>query len=157
MDDQLCSAPIASFRATASMDHWEEFNDFVEQQASHFLGSGKQSYNLRLACEELVSNIIRHAGDHVLESPVILELRVFLLQRDHRPSLLIQISDDGPFYDPQIHQDRQIPAHLPAADRPIGGLGLFLVQQSVDLVEYAWINDMNTYRLYVALPQSASD
>jgi serine/threonine-protein kinase RsbW len=158
MDDQLSSAPIATFRAAASMDHWEEFNDFVERQASHYLGSGKQSYNLRLACEELVSNIIRHASDQVRQEPVALELSAYLAKReDHQPALMIRIRDDGPFFDPQIQKDRDIPTHLPAADRPIGGLGIFLVQQSVDLVDYAWIDQMNTYSLYVDLPQPSSD
>lgn len=149
MSDHSSSIPVATFEAEASMDHWEEFNHFIEAHASHYLGAGKQAYGLRLACEELFSNIIRHSTDGGSTSPVTLRLSVFVGGDAQQKSLMVQIRDSGPFFDPQLGLDRDIQAHLPAADRPIGGLGLFLVQQSVDRVDYAWIDQMNQYRLYV--------
>jgi anti-sigma regulatory factor (Ser/Thr protein kinase) len=68
---------------------------------------------------------------------------------------MIQIQDNGPFYDPHLEHERHIPSHLPAKHRPIGGLGLFLVQQSVDRLDYAWVEQKNRYRLYMALNQAA--
>ena len=35
MGDHHDTTPIASFEAQASMDHWEEFNDFVETKKTN--------------------------------------------------------------------------------------------------------------------------
>jgi anti-sigma regulatory factor (Ser/Thr protein kinase) len=137
---------IARCDAPASMDHWDQFNGFVEQQADVAFGACKTSYQLRLACEELLSNIIRHApGAHIwLEAYRYLE---------PAPGLLVQIEDNGPHFDPQLDAPRHIDITQPIDERPIGGLGLFLVQNSVDQLDYAWINDRNRYRLLVHQPQ----
>jgi anti-sigma regulatory factor (Ser/Thr protein kinase) len=138
------------------MDHWEKFNEFVELQANLFLGSGKRSYSLRLACEELLSNIIHHAVESKSQRSVTLELCAYLCT-DHNSnqSLTIQFQDDGAFFDPHFEVERQVDKDLPASDRPIGGLGLFLVQQSVDQVDYQWTGMANRYRLIMNLPVSA--
>jgi serine/threonine-protein kinase RsbW len=158
MGDHQASVPVAVFETEASMDQWEVLNEFVEQHANQHLGVGKQSYSLRLACEELFSNIIRHSRDDGRDTPVTLSLQFFLLhEEDDGSALMIQIQDNGPFFDPHLESDRVIPSHLSAADRPIGGLGLFLVQQSVDRLDYAWIDQKNCYRLFVNLNQATED
>jgi len=154
MGDQHDTIPIASFEAQATMDHWEQFNDFVEVHANQYLGLGKRSYGLRLACEELFSNIIRHSRDDDSIASVILRVNFFLSHDGCHRSLMIQIQDNGPCFDPHLETERDIPSHLPAQHRPIGGLGLFLVQQSVDRLDYAWHDQMNRYRLYMDLPQT---
>ena len=154
MGDHHDAIPIASIEAQASMDHWEQFNDFVEVHANQYLGLGKRSYGLRLACEELFSNIIRHSRSDDSITFVILRLDFFLCQDGDHQSLMIQIQDNGPYFDPHLEFDRDIPSHLPAQHRPIGGLGLFLVQQSVDRLEYAWHDQMNRYRLFMDLDQA---
>lgn len=134
--------PIAHCDAPASMDHWELLNGFVEEQAEAAFGPGKSAYQLRLACEELLSNIIRHApGAHIW-------LTAFRCA-DPMPGLLLQIEDDGPHFDPQFDQTREVDSELPIERRPIGGLGLFLVQNSVDQIDYSSINGHNRYRLMV--------
>lgn len=146
-------APLATLEVEASMDHWEELNDFIELYSNQQLGSGSRSYRLRLACEELFSNIIRHSGDEERTLPVLLTLRVFLLDEPDTTTktLMVEILDNGPLFDPQVDTDRVIPSHLPASDRPIGGLGLFLVQQSVDRLQYDCVESTNRYRLFVNL------
>jgi serine/threonine-protein kinase RsbW len=152
MDDPTRKELVSHFQATASMDHWEDFNEFIEQQANHFLEPGKRSYSLRLACEELLSNIIRHADASKPQQRVMLELKAYLcteINSDRK--LTIQFEDDGAFFDPHFDVDRQINKDLPASDRPIGGLGLFLVQQSVDQVNYQWADMKNQYQLTMKL------
>lgn len=133
---------IAHCDAPASMDHWELLNGFVEAQAEAACGLGKPAYQLRLACEELLSNIIRHAPRaHIW-------LTAFRCA-DPTPGLLLQIEDDGPHFDPRFDQPHDVDTELPMEQRPIGGLGLFLVQNSVDQLDYSWINGHNRYRLTV--------
>lgn len=143
---------LASIDAPASMDSWELFNGFVAEQAQHVLGEGKSGYQLRLACEELFSNIIRHATCQDSQ-PGCAHLWVRALrQRNPQPALVIELQDNGQPFDPHFEQARSIDTAQALEDRPIGGLGLFLVQRSVDRVEYARIGGHNRYRLFVDIP-----
>ena len=152
MADLDCLQPLASIDAPASMDHWEEFNGFVEQQAEALLGASKASYQLRLACEELFSNIIRHATCADSGASCAHLWVQILKTTEPKPELVVQLEDNGHPFDPQFDQRQAIDTARAIEDRPIGGLGLFLVQTSVDRVEYAWVNSRNRYRLFVALP-----
>lgn len=145
--------PIASISADASMDQWDTFNNFTNSQAIELLGPGKKSYNLRLACEELFSNIVRHAGSPSGPSNVKLSVSIFKNKSDTKAEnsteVMVQISDTGPFFDPNFQTPRTIDQSGSISKRTIGGLGLFLVQQSVDRAEYAWVNNTNRYRLFI--------
>ena len=144
--------PLASIDAPASMDHWEQFNGFVEQQAEDLLGATKAAYQLRLACEELFSNIIRHATCADSGASCAHLWVQVLTTTQPKPTLVLQLEDNGHPFDPQFDQRQAIDTARAIEDRPIGGLGLFLVQTSVDRVEYAWVNAHNRYRLFVAIP-----
>ena len=152
MADLDCLQPLASIDAPASMDHWEQFNGFVEQQAQALLGASKASYQLRLACEELFSNIIRHATCADSGASCAHLWVQILKTTEPKPELVVQLEDNGHPFDPQFDQRQAIDTARAIEDRPIGGLGLFLVQTSVDRVEYAWVNSRNRYRLFVAIP-----
>ena len=156
MADDPSLNPIAACDAPASMDSWELFNGFVEEQSDAVLGGSQASYKLRLACEELLSNMIRHAicdADGLIQTHLwVRALRV----AEPQPGLVIELEDNGAHFDPQFDRPREIDTDLAIQDRPIGGLGLFLVQQSVDRVEYARVDGRNRYRLFVDLPSPAN-
>lgn len=154
MEPDLSADLIASFDSPASMDSWDALIGFIETQANSLLGEGAANYRLRLACEELLSNTIRHAqwlGPGSTQAQPHIWLRVIRCGGSS-PELLVEIDDRGSHFDPQIQQPRTVDSHLPIDDRPVGGLGLFLVQQSVDRVEYLWTGECNRYRLFVKLP-----
>lgn len=158
MADLDCLQPLASIDAPASMDNWELFNGFVEQESEVHLGANRAAYQLRLACEELFSNIIRHAtcadsGD----SCVHLWLQTLTTTRG-QPALVVQLEDNGHPFDPQFENRQSIDTDAAIEDRPIGGLGLFLVQQSVDRAVYDLVEGRNRYRLFVNLssPESSA-
>ena len=152
--------PLASLEREAVMESWEEIQTFVADHGEQLLGSGPALYKLRLATEELLSNVIRHApvGHSAVQAEahptVHLSLTFLRGELQGKPALVLQLQDNGPAFDPQLEQERRIDTSQPIEDRPIGGLGLFLVQQSVDHVEYAWLNQRNSYRLFMLLPES---
>jgi anti-sigma regulatory factor (Ser/Thr protein kinase) len=49
--------------------------------------------------------------------------------------MTVVISDEGKPYDPTQKEDPDI--NLPVEDRPIGGLGIFLIRQIMDEVKYS--------------------
>ena len=55
------------------------------------------------------------------------------------------ISDSGIPFDPTTKEDAD--TSLSAEDRPIGGLGIFLVRQLMDTINYERIDGKNVLRL----------
>jgi len=86
-------------------------------------------YLARLVVEELVSNAIKYAYDDDLHHEIELHTEV---QDD---VFTLSIHDDGHPFDPNSLPDPD--TSLPAAERPIGGLGLYLVRSMSDSMEYS--------------------
>ena len=102
--------------------------DAVENFGSHAGLSSDLTYRLTLSLDEIVSNVIRHGysdtNDHVVE----VRLSV------HDGVVTSVIEDDGHPYDP-----RESPApdlSMPVEQRGPGGLGIFLVKQMMDSIDY---------------------
>lgn len=134
------------------MESWDLLMDFIENQSNQNLQDSKQVYGMRLAGEEILSNIIReiHESTETLESHLIwITSQIFLL--GNKAWFEIVIEDNGPQFDPNLQTPREIQASTPVNERPIGGLGLFLVQQSVDQATYEWVNQRNCYQLRILL------
>lgn len=86
----------------------------------------KVAYRLRLAVDEIATNAVVH-GHAELNPPGVLQVLAEL--GPHALSIILE--DTGDPYDPR---QAPRPEHLdqPLEDRPIGGLGVYLVLQGVD-------------------------
>lgn len=93
------------------------------------------TFKVNLALEELVINIMDYGfegGDH--------EIEITLISEDHR--LILEISDTGKPFDPLT--EAPVPdVDAPMEDRPIGGLGIYLVRNMMDDMQYRRENDRN--------------
>ncbi|HJZ57240.1 MAG TPA: anti-sigma regulatory factor [Gemmataceae bacterium] len=139
-----------SLSVPTTLDSLEEIAAFV-QAAAEAAGLGQQAhYRLRLATDELVTNIITH-GYKGAAVPGTLELR---FEMDEK-TLRVILEDRGVPFDP-----RQLPApddlHLPVRQRKIGGLGVYLALQSVDRFDYERIDDRNRNVLIMDRPPPVS-
>jgi len=112
----------------------------------------EQSISYDSLCEEILSNVIRETSDDVLSGQEItLWISTYALHLESPPAFAIKIEDDGPHYDPDLGIERQVDVGVPISERKPGGLGLYLVQQSVDIAEYYYAANRNTYCLAVAM------
>jgi serine/threonine-protein kinase RsbW len=100
----------------------------VDSFGGHAGLSPDVTYRLTLSLDEIVSNVIRHGysdtGDHIVE--------VRVTERDGIVTAVVE--DDGHPYDP-----RESPApdlSLPVEQRGPGGLGIYLVKQMMDSIDY---------------------
>ena len=94
-----------------------------------------------LVLEELVLNTLTH-GDISGLTAIDLELE------SNQNALTIRISDDGSPFNPL--KDAPDPdVTLPLAERPIGGLGVYLVRTMGEELEYRRENDHNHLKLVV--------
>ena len=120
-------------------------------QAAEAAGLDKRSaYRLRLAVDEIATNIIVHG---YAEAKVQGELT--LESMDDGKALTISIEDTAAECDPRVVPSPDI--HLSAEQRPIGGLGVYLALQSVDKFDYERTQGRNRNVLTMNLPVPSHD
>ena len=96
----------------------------------------KVGKEIHLALDEIVTNIVHHGhGDDGDEHSIVVEL----LLADG--VLQVEVIDDAPPFNMLSQQDPR--TDLAIEERPIGGLGIYLVKQLMDEVRYTRQNGCN--------------
>lgn len=104
----------------------------------------KEALLLRLACEEIITNVTKYAYPEDSEG----FLDVFI-QKDER--IVIRFEDGGIPFNPL--EQEQYDTKLPWKERPIGGLGIFLIKNKMDDVHYAYRDQKNILTIVKAVKQ----
>jgi anti-sigma regulatory factor (Ser/Thr protein kinase) len=107
--------------------------DFVLEQARAAALDKHASYQLRLAIDEIATNIILHGyEEHDLEGDIVVRS-----ERNDR-ALTIELEDTAPPYNPCERDVSQVEADFdkPLEERQIGGLGVYFAMQAVDEFRY---------------------
>lgn len=113
---------------------------FVDGQLEAAGCSLKAQMQIDVAVEEIFVNICKYAY-----SPGKGRTLVRVEVTDEPVSVKITFIDHGKPYDPLKKDDPDVT--LDASERPIGGLGIFLVKQTMDAVEYEYKNGSNILTL----------
>ena len=122
-----------------SLSHVPEVNDFVKSFGDELKLEEKDTQNLKLAIEEAVVNVINYAyptgetGDINIEATAT------------ATSIKFKIIDSGVAFAPTDAPD--VDTSLTAEERQIGGLGIFLVRQLMDTINYERIEGKNVLTL----------
>ena len=97
----------------------------------------KAAYRLRLAVDEIATNIIIHGYEESGTSGDVL-----VLSDMDKDVLTITLEDTSAPFDPR---SMGRPDHIdkPVHERPIGGLGVYLSIQNVDKFDYEYVNKRN--------------
>lgn len=111
---------------------------FVTGLARDAALSRRKSYWLRLAAEEITTNIAHHGYQG--SGPVWLEGRV------NTDTVSVRIEDQAPAFDP-IAYDRHARLALEPAQRPEGGFGLLLALHNLDGFGYEYVDGKNRNEL----------
>jgi serine/threonine-protein kinase RsbW len=128
-------------RKEARLSNLEDALDFVEGIARTIGFDNLGLSRIRLACEEILVNIINHAyrgttGDMEIEAKPVSD----------PAGLSVAISDSGRPFDP-LSQVTPDTLSLPLNERPVGGLGIHLVTTVMDRMRYARRDDRNVLEL----------
>lgn len=111
----------------------------IKELAEKWELSQALAMNINLVIEEALTNIIFYAfadnNKHEIKVSVTLNNNM----------LTIEITDDGIPFNPLLQQQPDIT--LPAEERPVGGLGIFLISQMMDTMHYARQKDQNILTL----------
>lgn len=102
----------------------------------------KKAYKLRLAVDEIATNIVTHGYEEAGKNGDIdLEVAV------NEQALTIILSDTGVEFDP-TQKTPQDDLHLPIEERDMGGLGVHLAMDSVDELKYKREGE-NNYNIFI--------
>ncbi len=103
-----------------------------------------QAPDFELALEEIFMNIVMHGSQPGLTSRVEVSLAV------GADGVTMTVEDDGPQFDPLTLPPPDLTAGL--AERPVGGLGVFLVRRVMDTVSYERVGACNRLTMTKSLP-----
>ena len=118
----------------AKLEKINELMAFVDAGLEEMGCGMKAQMQIDVAVDEIFSNIAQYAyPDRVGSATVTME--------EEDGAVVLTFTDDGIPYDPL--QAAEPDVSLGADERPIGGLGIFLVRKTMDEVRYAYRDGQN--------------
>ena len=133
---------MADTRLTLSIpedeDALEQTLDRVDELAETHDWPPASAYQIRLAIEEIVLNVIKYG--------VVGGGRIDIDIAPAPDAVSVRISDNGKAFDP-THDPVAPDTDAELQDRPIGGLGVFLVGRVMDEFHYVREQDLNVVTL----------
>jgi len=102
--------------------------DFLDNLGEEWGITAALVFSLNLVLEEALTNIVLYGFDDGNQHTIEIDF-----DKDG-DELTITLIDDGVQYDPTLKADPDLT--LSAEERPIGGLGIFLIKKIMDKVEY---------------------
>jgi serine/threonine-protein kinase RsbW len=110
-----------------------------------------QAHGFELALEEIFMNVVMH-GSRPGTAP---QIEISLVFADG--GVVMTLEDDGPEFDPLSLPQPDVEASL--GDRRVGGLGVFLVRQMMDVVSYHRVGVRNRLRMSkrIEAPEGRTD
>lgn len=124
----------------AAVENIEVVTDFVNEELEKLDCPLKARRQIDVAIDELFGNIARYAY-----SPDVGKATVRFSVEENPLEVTITFIDNGVPFNPLEKSNPD--TSLSAEERPIGGLGIFLVKKSMDMVEYEYKNGQNILKI----------
>jgi len=120
----------------AKTENIETVTNFVNEQLEALNCPLRTQTQINIAIDELFGNIAHYAYASAVGKATV---RVEVAQSPL--TVIITFMDSGIPYDPLSHADPDIT--LPAEERPVGGLGIYMVKKTMDELSYTHKNGQN--------------
>ena len=120
----------------ATIENIPVVTEFVEERLAELDCPIKAQMEICIAIDELFGNIAKYAYNPEVGAATV---RVEVLENPMMVS--ITFIDNGKQYDPLLREDPDIT--LSAEEREIGGLGIYMVKQSMDAISYEYKDGQN--------------
>lgn len=120
----------------AELDQLSVFREFISDCCKKHNVPDETVFELKLAVDEACTNIIEHGYKDMDPGSIILSFRI------EPGRILVQITDFGHVFEPADAPKPDVEAALD--DRPLGGLGLYLIYRTMDNIDYHSSDDGNT-------------
>lgn len=109
--------------------------NFIETLGEELSLPAETTMNINLALEEAIANIIMYAYPPKEEHGILLKVT------SNERQLIFLLTDNGLSFDPTQTED--VDLTLSIEDRPIGGLGIFLIRSIMNEVTYKRLDNEN--------------
>lgn len=127
---------MKSLKLDATLDNLSNVLLFVDEQLEAADCGIRTQMSIDVAVEELYVNIARYAY-----TPEIGEAEILVEIKDDPKACEVTFIDSGIPYNPLEKEDPDV--NLPADERAIGGLGIFMVKKSMDEMRYEYKDGHN--------------
>jgi serine/threonine-protein kinase RsbW len=120
----------------AELESLQVFRDFITDCCARFKVPNEIVFDLKLAVDEACTNIITHGYRGMDPGSIILSFRI------EPDRILVSITDFGHIFEPAETSKPDVQAAL--EDHELGGMGLYLIYQTMDNIDYQSSEDGNT-------------
>lgn len=125
------SKGMLKLKTEVNMECISEVTEFFEEQLRKCNAPVSVVAQIGMVTDEIFSNIVRYSGATSVTAGCETE--------DHR--VILRFADNGRPYDPTKKSDPDI--SIPAQEREIGGLGIYLVKKTMDRIRYEYLDGFN--------------
>ncbi|MCR4901515.1 MAG: ATP-binding protein [Butyrivibrio sp.] len=132
---------MKELKLEAKVDNLSKVLEFIDSELENLDCPVKIQMQIDIAVEEMFVNISRYAY-----APNEGEATIRFETQDDGTVARITLIDSGIPYDPLAKEDPDIT--LPAEERQIGGLGIYMVKKSMDDMVYEYRNNQNVLTLF---------
>jgi anti-sigma regulatory factor (Ser/Thr protein kinase) len=144
---------MTTLRVDATLESLAAIRAFVVRESEAAGLDNRASYRLRLAVDEIVTNIVVHGRPADAGAEATIGLDAVLA--DDR--LTIVVEDRGPAFDPlTLETPEADDLKRPLEQRAIGGLGVFLAIRGVDEFRYERTSGANRNVFVVHRPRQST-
>jgi sigma-B regulation protein RsbU (phosphoserine phosphatase) len=130
---------LKQYKASATMGNYRDFYTWLHEQCMNFNISPELQNKIDMCAEEIYANVTFYAYNGQIGD-------ISVLMKKTKTSVVLVFIDNGMKYNPLEKPDPDIT--LPPEDRPLGGLGIFMVKEMADDIKYEYINNRNVLVLY---------
>ena len=128
-----------TFTLSGSLSQLDRLSEKLKMVGEHWNIAEKTVLQMNLALDELFTNVVNYGIDNQAHQHVTFSL-------DHRGAeIRIVVTDGGKPFDPTRAPKPEL--NLPLDKQPVGGLGIFLMHQFTDRIEYRRENEKNIVTL----------
>lgn len=127
-----------SIEVEATLTQLETVMSFLEEALEEAGCPMKTSMKIAVSIEELYVNVVNYAYTPLTG------VCIMMIQAEYegeQGSVRIELRDKGKAFNPWLRENPDI--SLSAEEREIGGLGIYMVKQSMDRVDYHYENGEN--------------
>lgn len=121
---------MKELKVEADHENMQKVQDFVKGELEHSPGlSHKDLLQIHMVIDEIFGNIVAYAYEDGRGDVVI------LVDYDKtQGTVMLVFTDEGKPYNPLLNEDPDI--KLSADERAVGGLGIFMVKNTMDEIDY---------------------
>ena len=132
---------IRTFKQEAKIENYKALSSWIHEACNEWNIDKKLSNKLDMCGEEIFANVAFYAYKGV--DDVNCDIEAELIKTDE--NIILEFKDEGIEYNPLEKPDPDIT--LPPEERPIGGLGIFMVKNMADNISYKRENNKNILTL----------